>query len=633
MRATTQTSTRAAPACLSTPRDLGGGAAGRHHVVDQRDVPAAQLAAPARLDGEGAAHVAGALGRRQRDLVRRVAQAQQQRRLGATAEPRREPPRELPGLVVAALAQARRRRAAPARSASASASAARAGAGLDHRLGEHRREVERGMELERRNQPVPRIGVVDARRRRRRTAAASAGSRRRSRPPRAPARRSAGSAARPARSARGSRRRRGRGPSLRRRRTGSASAAPAAAMRRPRRAPRGRVAGIGSIYCPPWCRTIARAGAASMRSRSSAALRRLAARPEPPWLHVEVGASPGRAPGADAGRARARASTGGAGPGGGHDALRAALSEGRARRRRAGCRRGWHAPRGRPSGAVVVARPRPRGAGPCRRRAGCRARPRPARLGQHGAARRRRSAGAVRALARAARGRWLRRCSRASAPARSRELRELYATLGWPAPTPGFIDMHDLGDMLVAAGFADPVLDQETLTLQLGERRGAARGAAPARRQRRARSLRRPAHAGVARAAWSRRSRRAPTPTAASRSASRSPTATDSRPRRACSGGDVAVSLDDMRAMVRRPRPTALMRTLKSLALSRLLDRPHPGDPAQDVSSQCSRFARPRVARSGAALRLRRRRGRRLGALALKRNCSIDAARSCSAST
>jgi malonyl-CoA O-methyltransferase len=45
------------------------------------------------------------------------------------------------------------------------------------------------------------------------------------------------------------------------------------------------------------------------------------------------------------------------------------------------------------------------------------------------------------------------------------ELRRLYARLGWPAPTPGFVDMHDLGDMLVEAGFADPVLDQETLTL------------------------------------------------------------------------------------------------------------------------------------------------------------------------
>ena len=46
------------------------------------------------------------------------------------------------------------------------------------------------------------------------------------------------------------------------------------------------------------------------------------------------------------------------------------------------------------------------------------------------------------------------------------ELRALYQRLGWPAPTPGFIDMHDLGDMLVHAGFADPVMDQETLTLR-----------------------------------------------------------------------------------------------------------------------------------------------------------------------
>lgn len=46
-----------------------------------------------------------------------------------------------------------------------------------------------------------------------------------------------------------------------------------------------------------------------------------------------------------------------------------------------------------------------------------------------------------------------------------RELRDLYACLGWPAPSIEFIDMHDLGDMLVHAGFADPVMDQETLTL------------------------------------------------------------------------------------------------------------------------------------------------------------------------
>lgn len=51
-------------------------------------------------------------------------------------------------------------------------------------------------------------------------------------------------------------------------------------------------------------------------------------------------------------------------------------------------------------------------------------------------------------------------------PGTLRELRSLYARLGWPAATPGFVDMHDLGDMLVQADFADPVMDQETLTLR-----------------------------------------------------------------------------------------------------------------------------------------------------------------------
>ncbi len=44
-------------------------------------------------------------------------------------------------------------------------------------------------------------------------------------------------------------------------------------------------------------------------------------------------------------------------------------------------------------------------------------------------------------------------------------LRQVYAGLGWPAPHAPFVDMHDLGDMLVQTGFADPVMDQETLTL------------------------------------------------------------------------------------------------------------------------------------------------------------------------
>ncbi len=42
----------------------------------------------------------------------------------------------------------------------------------------------------------------------------------------------------------------------------------------------------------------------------------------------------------------------------------------------------------------------------------------------------------------------------------------VYSRYGWPAPTIEFVDMHDLGDMLVRAGFADPVMDQETLKVQ-----------------------------------------------------------------------------------------------------------------------------------------------------------------------
>lgn len=44
-------------------------------------------------------------------------------------------------------------------------------------------------------------------------------------------------------------------------------------------------------------------------------------------------------------------------------------------------------------------------------------------------------------------------------------LQALYKAAGWPPPFAPFVDMHDLGDMLVGAGFADPVMDQELLTL------------------------------------------------------------------------------------------------------------------------------------------------------------------------
>ena len=37
--------------------------------------------------------------------------------------------------------------------------------------------------------------------------------------------------------------------------------------------------------------------------------------------------------------------------------------------------------------------------------------------------------------------------------------------LGWPPPAHEFTDMHDWGDMLVHAGFAEPVMDMERITL------------------------------------------------------------------------------------------------------------------------------------------------------------------------
>lgn len=50
-----------------------------------------------------------------------------------------------------------------------------------------------------------------------------------------------------------------------------------------------------------------------------------------------------------------------------------------------------------------------------------------------------------------------------------RELKALYAAKGWGSSHLPFLDMHDLGDMLVHAGFADPVMDQECLSLTWAE--------------------------------------------------------------------------------------------------------------------------------------------------------------------
>lgn len=68
------------------------------------------------------------------------------------------------------------------------------------------------------------------------------------------------------------------------------------------------------------------------------------------------------------------------------------------------------------------------------------------------------------------------------------ELRRFYQTLGWPAPSHEFTDMHDWGDMLAAAGFAQPVMDMERITLTfetpqrlLQELRGLGRNLQPQR--------------------------------------------------------------------------------------------------------------------------------------------------------
>ena len=46
-----------------------------------------------------------------------------------------------------------------------------------------------------------------------------------------------------------------------------------------------------------------------------------------------------------------------------------------------------------------------------------------------------------------------------------KELRAVYAAEGWQTPSHAFTDMHDWGDMLVHAGFAEPVMDMERITL------------------------------------------------------------------------------------------------------------------------------------------------------------------------
>jgi malonyl-CoA O-methyltransferase len=138
-----------------------------------------------------------------------------------------------------------------------------------------------------------------------------------------------------------------------------------------------------------------------------------------------------------------------------------------------------------------------------------------------------------------------------------RELRALYQAQGWPPPAHEFTDMHDWGDMLVAAGFAEPVMDMERIELTfetperlLQELRELGRNLHPARfaglrgrgwRERFHQALRRqladPAHGGRLKLTFEIIYGHAFKP-----------------PRRLAVGGETTLSVDEMRAALRSPR-------------------------------------------------------------------------------
>lgn len=85
-------------------------------------------------------------------------------------------------------------------------------------------------------------------------------------------------------------------------------------------------------------------------------------------------------------------------------------------------------------------------------------------------------------------------------PQSLRSLRAAYAAIGAGEPHAPYADMHDLGDLLVHGGFADPVMDQELLALHwsspqaaLAELQGLGMNLSPAR------------HAGLRSPRWRQR--------------------------------------------------------------------------------------------------------------------------------
>ncbi|TCP09015.1 methyltransferase domain-containing protein [Caldimonas thermodepolymerans] len=140
-------------------------------------------------------------------------------------------------------------------------------------------------------------------------------------------------------------------------------------------------------------------------------------------------------------------------------------------------------------------------------------------------------------------------------PDTARELRALHARHGHGPAGAEFVDMHDLGDMLVHAGFADPVMDMERITLTwstpeaaLAELRTLGRNTHPQR------------HAGLRTPRWKRAlmaQMQAPDPARVAITFEIVYGHAFKGAPRAVAGGETRVSLQDMRTMVRssqRPR-------------------------------------------------------------------------------
>lgn len=134
------------------------------------------------------------------------------------------------------------------------------------------------------------------------------------------------------------------------------------------------------------------------------------------------------------------------------------------------------------------------------------------------------------------------------------ELRDIHRAEGWGDALAPLIDMHDLGDLLVRVGFADPVMDQERLTLTwpdadalLRELRGLGGNVSPQR------------HAGLRTPRWRERLLAA----LRARGAGGRPQLTfelvyghafRAAPRVPVRG-ETSVSLDDLRSSIRAARP------------------------------------------------------------------------------